>query len=265
PTLTAPSPSPLPTPPSTQAATCNLSTLADLLAGSGFYPAALKASAVTELEESIAGLNRKKAEAALEDRFEEALELRSQINEAKAKIPSDDLIAEWRAMLLDAEKCAQNQAPALKQRAGWISGIDASEGASGVVVDRILSEVGSLWAAGTPDQRATAADKFSLLLACVKVREEMKTRGAETVLSNWTKLLGVCASELAVGRMMFDEVESGGAVGKEVKEDTSWAEYCKGLREIVRVCRLVGAGVALAHFGEPGEWGAEDMGNVEET
>ena len=75
-----------------------------------------------------------------------------------------------------------------------------------------------------------------------------------------------CSTELGVARMLWEEIEGGGGVGKEVSGVGEWKNYVGALGEIVRVSRLVEGGMNLMNFVEKGgEGGGGEREAIEEN
>ena len=201
------------------------------------FSRALRASSVASAREAIADLTRRKAEAAEEDRFEEAMELRNKISAAKEQLPRAEDVAAWRAALCSSEERNSFKFDRLKESLGFVQGVDASAGSAAAALESGYSEAEGMWARGEKEAAAKAQSK---LLAGVRLRSLAKEKGTEKVTGVWAKLLSACAGELSVGKLLRQEADD-----CCVKGSAAFASYVRGLGEVVRVSRLIGGSADL--------------------
>ena len=171
------------------ARSCPLDRLAELLAENGMYALAQKAAGVKAISDEVARLNQRKAEAAMEDRFEEAMEIRGEINKVKETMPTDGEIAAWREALCDDQKRCARQKSELVKSTVYIAGVDANEDSARAAFESIRERLVQFWEGGQTEEAVKLQKK--LVVGC-SLRSKVLARGGEKVGGGLKKLLGVC-------------------------------------------------------------------------
>ncbi len=219
---------------------CPASSLPALLSSCHLYALASAASSTSALQAEIAELTRKKAEAAMDDRFEEALEYRTKINHTKSRLPSDEDIEGWREKLLKRDFIRPSDLIEKVEKSGKIAGLDLQGDDPVACLRKGLGDCGRLADAGDYEG---AASLHRRLVRGAWIRSKV---GADTV-GRWGNLLEAGRSELGIGAMLVADAAAAGELG--AGGDEKIGEYRRALGEVVRVMRMVWAAVDLARFG----------------
>ncbi|GMI10438.1 hypothetical protein TrLO_g8333 [Triparma laevis f. longispina] len=238
---------PTPTSPTNNAAflkSCSIKELTTPLLKLELFAEAAKCANSDKVQTEIDSLNKKKVEAALDDRFEEALELKKQIAALKDKLPSDDEVQSWRATA--ASSNSSDSIEALKNevsKIGVIPGVDSGISEIEEAFNTRFGDLKRIFEQGDKDLAVRLKNEAKRV---VWIRKEVR-RGS--LASTWKSILEVVCQEVAAAKMVMDD---GNATGNgEIFDSDKFKTFMKGVGEYARVVRMIWATVSVMMCGKP--------------
>jgi len=255
--------------------------LLDCLIRNEFFSEAARLQSLESSEAQIKKLQQEKAEAAMEDRFEVAMELRQRIDDVKKNLMTEEDVEGLRTMLLDKNAMANHLTIKKIRReimnVGSIEDIDKNYNINRIddVLERFDAKFGSL---ASPRDSFTLDPNMAVSLRSEAIRTLILRREAKggMKMKVWKKAFDFVSKEIDVATNFFLEVnekfdnEDNGNDGSTDKNrilrDIKFVNYVQGIYRYVAVVREIEKNISCIlcepeHTGEKFTLGSSDEEN----